>query len=207
MAERFSGPAEPYGGYDVLAKRSTPSFDEVTRAAIARRTSQVPARSFLDATAFRVLEAACARLLATPPGEPPIANWIDADLAADRGEGYRHPDMPPLRDAWRGGLDGLNHEAQRRFGAGFAELDGDRQDETLRALQAGDIDPGGFQGLPAQRFFTHLLLKSAVGHFYGQPSAWSEIGFGGPASPRGYVRLELDRRDPWEAPFDRRRSR
>ena len=25
------------------------------------------------------------------------------------------------------------------------------------------------------------------------------MGFGGPASPRGYVRMELDRRDPWEA--------
>ena len=25
------------------------------------------------------------------------------------------------------------------------------------------------------------------------------MGFGGPASPRGYVRMALDRRDPWEA--------
>jgi hypothetical protein len=25
------------------------------------------------------------------------------------------------------------------------------------------------------------------------------MGFGGPASPRGYVRMGLDRRDPWEA--------
>ena len=31
------------------------------------------------------------------------------------------------------------------------------------------------------------------------PTAWNEIGFGGPASPRGYVRMGLDRRDPWEA--------
>ena len=33
----------------------------------------------------------------------------------------------------------------------------------------------------------------------GQPTAWNEIGFGGPASPRGYVRMDFDRRDPWEA--------
>ena len=31
------------------------------------------------------------------------------------------------------------------------------------------------------------------------PTAWNEIGFGGPASPRGYVRMDFDRRDPWEA--------
>ncbi|MGH6677602.1 MAG: gluconate 2-dehydrogenase subunit 3 family protein, partial [Bradyrhizobium sp.] len=34
---------------------------------------------------------------------------------------------------------------------------------------------------------------------YAHPAAWSEIGFGGPASPRGYVRLGANRRDEWEA--------
>ena len=34
---------------------------------------------------------------------------------------------------------------------------------------------------------------------YSHPKAWNEIGFGGPASPRGYVRLDGDRPDPWEA--------
>ena len=31
------------------------------------------------------------------------------------------------------------------------------------------------------------------------PTAWNEIGWGGPASPRGYVRMGYDERDPWEA--------
>ena len=35
--------------------------------------------------------------------------------------------------------------------------------------------------------------------YYAHPTAWNEIGFGGPASPRGYVRLDKNRRDPWEA--------
>ena len=35
--------------------------------------------------------------------------------------------------------------------------------------------------------------------YYAHPAAWNEIGFGGPASPRGYVRMDFDRRDPWEA--------
>ncbi len=34
---------------------------------------------------------------------------------------------------------------------------------------------------------------------YSHPHAWSEIGFGGPANPRGYVRMTFDRRDPWKA--------
>jgi hypothetical protein len=35
--------------------------------------------------------------------------------------------------------------------------------------------------------------------YYAHPQAWDEIGFGGPASPRGYVRMGFNRYDPWEA--------
>ncbi len=51
---------------------------------------------------------------------------------------------------------------------------------------------------PAE-FFRARLLHDVVGAYYAHPSAWNEIGFGGPASPRGYVRMHYDRRDPWEA--------
>ena len=44
-----------------------------------------------------------------------------------------------------------------------------------------------------------MLLKTVVGFYYAHPKAWNEIGFGGPASPRGYVRLGFSERDPWEA--------
>jgi hypothetical protein len=54
-------------------------------------------------------------------------------------------------------------------------------------------------GLDPQRFFIGVLAKTIAGIYYSHPAAWSEIGFGGPASPRGYVRLGFDQRDPWEA--------
>jgi hypothetical protein len=43
------------------------------------------------------------------------------------------------------------------------------------------------------------VLHDVINAYYAHPTAWSEIGFGGPASPRGYVRLDAGRRDPWEA--------
>ena len=190
-----------YAGYDVLAKWDTPSFDALTRGVLEQRLHAVPAPRFFDAGEFATLEHACARLLATPVGAPPLANWIDADVSESRGEGYRHPDMPPLQEAWRQGLRGLDAEARSRHGAGFAGLDGAQQDETLQALQRGEADAKNFGQVAAQHFFTHVLLKSAACHFYAQPQAWSEIGFGGPASPRGYVRIGLGRRDGWEAPL------
>lgn len=190
-------------GYDVLDKWSSPSFDDATRAALAPRLGPPPAPSFFDAETFAALEAACARLLATPRGDPPLANWIDADVAESRGEGFRHPDMPPLQETWRQGMAGLQAQARRRFAATFAELTEPQQDAVLRSIQEGDAPGDGFPGGDPGRFFTHVLLKAAAAHFYGQPAAWNELGYGGPASPRGYVRLELNRRDPWEAPFAR----
>ena len=203
---RETDPAEPavsspYRDYDVLDKWSSLSFDEVTRRVLAERLGAPPEPRFFAAAEFRCLEAACARLLATEPGRPPIANRIDADLYAHRGEGFRHPDMPHFEVAWRDGVRGLEGEARRRHDRAFADLDGAEQDDVLRALQAGDVDPAAFAGMPADRFFTHMLLKATAAHYYGSPEGWSEIGFGGPASPRGYVRIGLDRRDPWEAPL------
>lgn len=191
----------PYPGYDVMAKRRTPSFNEVTRGVLDRRLHAVPGRRAFTAEEFRTLEAVCARLIPQPEREAPvpIAPWIDADLHEGRGEGYRHPDMPPAREAWRRALAGIDAEARRRFGPAFASLPADSQDAVLHAVQAGDVDPAAWEGLPPTQAFDQLVLKAAVGVYYSHPAAWSEIGFGGPASPRGYVRLDKNRRDPWEA--------
>jgi hypothetical protein len=43
-----------------------------------------------------------------------------------------------------------------------------------------------------------LALGDAVSAYYAHPWAWDEIGFGGPAYPRGYMRLEKGMREPWE---------
>ena len=43
-------------------------------------------------------------------------------------------------------------------------------------------------------------MRGVLGAFYSHPWAWNEIGFGGPAYPRGYVRLGAGQREHWEAP-------
>ena len=43
-----------------------------------------------------------------------------------------------------------------------------------------------------------LWMRYACTAFYSHPSAWNEIGFGGPAYPRGYKNIGLGRREPWE---------
>ena len=43
-----------------------------------------------------------------------------------------------------------------------------------------------------------LLVQDCVEAYYAHPWAWDEIGFGGPAYPRAYMRLEHGEPEPWE---------
>lgn len=199
MTERFS---EPYRGYDVLDKWDTPSFNDQTRRVLRGRMDPPPRRFFSD-TEWRVLLSLCARAMPQPERPDPvaIAPFIDADLHTGRGTGTRRADMPEPGAAWRRGLAALDAEAVARHGRGFADLDGPAADAILRAVDSGDLaDPAAWDGLPAQRFLRETALKHIVSIYYSQPQGMSEIGYGGPASPRGYVRLGTDRIDPWEAP-------
>jgi hypothetical protein len=193
-----------YPGYDVLSKWNSPSFDDTTRRVLTARLDAVPPRRFLDEEEWTLLEAVNSRLLPQPERRYPIpiTPWIDAMLHDDRGEGYRHPEVPPLREAWRRGLAAVQDEARRRHERRFDELGAAEQDALLRALADGQTESPLWREVTAdyaRHFFTHYLLKTAAGIYYAHPEAWNEIGFGGPASPRGYVRLGLDARDPWEA--------
>jgi hypothetical protein len=42
-------------------------------------------------------------------------------------------------------------------------------------------------------------LRQITGVYYAHPYAWDEIGFGGPAYPRGYFALNNGAPEPWEA--------
>ena len=191
----------PFAGYDVLAKWSSPSWDELTRRVIERRLTEIPERRFFTQTEWDILEAVAARLVPQPErAEPiPITPWIDEKLHHDWRDGFRFDDMPPMREAWRLGLQGLDDESRRRFGSSLVTLEPVDLDAVLRAVQDGHVESAVWTQLPPQRFFTTVLLKEVVGAYYAHPAAWSEVGFGGPASPRGYVRLGMNQHDPWEA--------
>ena len=190
-----------YPGYDVLDKWDTVSFDTLTRGVIRQRLSSTPERGFFTEAEWRLLEAVAARLAPTPErGRPiPIVAWIDAELAAGEGDGYRYEGMPKSDEAWRRGLALLAEEAQAQYGRPFEAQDEATQTAFLKRLQAGEVDKARWAGLDPERFFGDIVLKTVVGVYYAFPQAWNEMGFGGPASPRGYVRLGLNERDPWEA--------
>ncbi|MEC5409932.1 gluconate 2-dehydrogenase subunit 3 family protein [Paraburkholderia sp. MPAMCS5] len=202
MHDQDNPPRTPrYPGYDVLRKRHTPSWDETTRRVIDERLAIRREPIFLDDAAWRTLDALCGRVVPQPADRPPVpvAALVDARLQRNQGDGYRDARLPPLRDAWQRGLAALDAEAQSRYNVPFHRLDGNEQDALIRKMQAGELTDAAWQDMPPQLFFADRVLHDICGAYYSHPASWSEIGFGGPASPRGYVRLVAGRRDPWEA--------
>lgn len=190
-----------YPGYDVLRKRDGMSWDQVTREVIDKRMSIPRTARFFTEDEFRTLRAICARIVPQPAlrEDVPLAAYVDEKLLTGSLDGYRHADLPRQDVAWRRGLAGFNASARSAHGRPFAEISLDQQDALLRRAEAGELDGEGWDGMPSKTFFAQRVLPDIVSAYYAHPTAWSEIGYGGPASPRGYVRMELDRRDPWEA--------
>ncbi|HEU5018730.1 MAG TPA: gluconate 2-dehydrogenase subunit 3 family protein [Pseudolabrys sp.] len=190
-----------YPNYDVLKKWDTPSWNDITRAVIEKRLNEVPRRRFFTERQWVTLVAVCDRVMPQPDrSDPvPIAPWIDTRVYERQGTGTHYASLPPQQECWRHGMDAIEAEAQHRHRRPFDKLDPVEQDLILHAIEKNEVGSSAWDGLPSQNFFRHILLRAIVEVYYAHPAAWSEIGFGGPASPRGYVRLPENRRDPWEA--------
>jgi hypothetical protein len=190
-----------YPGYDVLNKRDTPSWDDVTRKVIDERLATPREPRFFETVEWRALCALCASIIPQDERQPsvPVAALVDARLVENSGDGYRDARLPPMRDAWRIGLRALDAESRARHELPFASIDDNARLALLTDMQHGKLDRPEWLGMPPDVFFKDRVLHDICGMYYSLPDAWSEIGFGGPANPRGYVRMYFDRRDPWEA--------
>jgi hypothetical protein len=192
LPKRRSAPADPaglprqrrgttpqmhgrYPDYDVLENAG--HWDEVTRALILGRARDVPPLRFFsreEAEALRpFLDVALAQ-----DAEPriPVLELIDAKLWRGEGDGYRYHDMPEDGETWRRFARHLD---------GFAALDDGARRAWVQRLHDGELE---WDDLNARRAWS-VVMRHALSAFYSHPWAWNEIGFGGPAYPRGYMRM------------------
>ena len=192
---------ERYPGYDVLSKRHTPSWNEVTRRVIERRLCVPRAPRRLTPDEFALVNTLADLVTPQPDHRAriPVAALLDERLSTDRRDGYRPPEMPRELEAWRRGLSALEAESRSAHGRAFNDLSRELQQELLRKMQHGELHHEAWRGMPPASFFSRRLLNDIVSAYWSHPTAWNEVGWGGPASPRGYVRMGYDERDPWEA--------
>jgi hypothetical protein len=190
-----------YPGYDVLTKRNTPSWNEKTRRVINQRIAVSHDPKFFTAEEFETVHALAARLVPQPRDRAaiPVPALVDHKLSTGKSDGYRQAGMPRQAEAWRQGLLALDAEAQAAHGAAFRELDAASQDALLTRMQQGEMHNDAWGSISPKTFFSHRMARDIVLAYYSHPTAWNEIGWGGPASPRGYVRTGYNERDPWEA--------
>ncbi|MGH9045901.1 MAG: gluconate 2-dehydrogenase subunit 3 family protein [Acidimicrobiales bacterium] len=182
-----------FPGYDVTAASDT--WDPVTRRVVLGRLGAAGPLRFFTAEEAVTARALLDRLVAQDH-EPWVSllEPIDRRLADRAGDGYRYADMPEDPEAWRESLVALDDEARARHDLSFAELASNQQMQVIESIRTAD---GEWRGLPAKRVFS-LWIRYACTAFYSHPWAWNEIGFGGPAYPRGYANLGIDRREHWE---------
>jgi hypothetical protein len=174
-----------YPDYDVLANAG--HWDEVTRKTVESRVSDVPPRRFFTRPEFACLCAFCDVVLAQD-AEPrvPVMSFVDAKLYEGRLDGFQYVTMPDDRETWRRVAAGLDEAA----GGSFALAPEARQREVVAAFADGELLDELPEAWP-------VVMRGVLSAFYAHPWAWNEIGFGGPAYPRGYMRLSDA--DPGEA--------
>jgi hypothetical protein len=186
-----------YPEWDVLAE--APHWDDATRRVVLARVEAVPDVRYFAPREATALRAFCDVAIAQD-GEPriPVLEMVDDRLASGRGAGYRYADLPPDGELWRRVAAGLDEEAARRGAAGFAELGGDDRLAVVGAFAGGELAGGAWDALPLARAWS-VVMRDVLEAFYSHPWSWNEIGFAGPAYPRGYARLAPGQREGWEA--------
>lgn len=182
-----------YPDFDVLAQ--VDAWDDVTAGAVLDRLSHPTALAFFTPEEVAVV-APLLDLLLAQDGEPrvPVLEMIDERLALAETDGWHYDEMPEDGDAWRQSLALLDDDARSEFGRPFAELDRERQAVLVQAVHDTD---GTWHTFEAAHVWS-LWTRYACTAFYSHPWTWNEIGFPGPAYPRGYNALGVGARDRWE---------
>ncbi len=190
-----------YPGWNVMTQRAY--WDDATRTLVEKRLSEPkPVRFFTPAEAV-IMTAVFDRILPQddrlPAQRIPLLPTLDDRLYANRIEGYRYEDMPSDQQAYRWAVEAFEAMSHEAYGVPFSQLTVTSQDLLLKSLHDGEpiAAKALWKRMNVDRFWS-LLVSDVCSAYYAHPWAWNEVGFGGPAYPRGYMRLEEGETEPWE---------
>ncbi|MDX6309010.1 MAG: hypothetical protein QOI06_2056 [Nocardioidaceae bacterium] len=183
-----------FPGFDVLSQSR--HWDPVTTGVVLSRVGMPPDVRFFTPMEEALATALFDRLLALDEAtRVPVVAMVDARLAEGQTDGWRYDDMPEDGQAWRASLAGLDEDAMTAGGSAFAVSSPEIQNRVIQAVQ--DAGQGRWHDLSAEHVWS-LWTRYACTAFYAHPAAWNEIGFPGPAYPRGYKNPGVDAREPFE---------
>jgi len=170
---------------------------------VEHRATHVPPIRFFNERELPLITAIVNRIIPQEDRLPeyriPIVPHLDERLYTNKMPGYRYEDMPPEGEAYRLGLQAIQETSYAIHNAPFEKLNGIQQDLILKAIHDGKKQAAEeiWAKIPIHRFW-ELLVQDCIEVYYAHPWSWDEIGFGGPAYPRAYMRLEGGEPEPWE---------
>jgi hypothetical protein len=126
-----------------------------------------------------------------------VLNMVDAKLFAGELDGFRYAELPDDRETWRRVAVGLDAAARQHGAADFVNATEDVRERVVDALAKGTLHGEVWDALEPAHVWK-VVTRAMLSAFYSHPWAWNEIGFGGPAYPRGYARIGAGQRESWE---------
>ena len=189
-----------YPEYDVLSQQG--HWDEVTRRVVLDRVENVPPIRFFQGDEVETLKAFC-DVVTAQDSEPrvPVLSYVDEKLGSGKRDGYQYFDLPDDAETWRRVARGLDEEARRLTFDSFGAAPLETQTGIVHRFSKADLHGGAWDTLNVSRAWS-VVMRYVVQAFYSHPWAWNEIGFGGPAYPRGYGAFgspHLGEKESWEA--------
>jgi len=188
-----------YPSFNVLDEKD--AWDDHTQQIVTSRIDAIVAFQFLNEQEAELLGSVCS-LLVDDTSEDALAfvvSHIDRTLFSSPGEGQRKVGVPAAPELIRQGLSALDQSSQQKYSASFAKLNVDGQKQLIQDISGGQAQPAEvWKGIPQKDLF-NKLMQFTVESYCSYPRVWSDIGYAGPAYPRGYVRTQLGQLDPWEA--------
>ena len=185
-----------YPDYNVLDEID--HWDPATRKVVLERVEKVPPIRFFSEEEARTLGAFCDVVMAQDR-EPkiPLLNLVDSKLHAGKLDGFRYANMPDDRETWRLVARGLDASARKRGEQDFAGAPPTLKMSLIEEFSQGELEGDIWDQLPPSTAWS-VVMRAVLSEFYSHPWAWNEIGFGGPAYPRGYARFGVGQRESWE---------
>ena len=173
-----------YPDYDVLDQQG--HWDEVTRRVVLDRVQSTPPFRFFTDDEIDALKAFC-DVVTAQDAEPriPVLSYVDEKLHSGVGDGWQYFDLPGDGEVWRLLARGLDDEARQLTFDSFAHAPVEAQVGIVHRLSKAEMFGGVWETVNVGRLWK-VAMRYVCQAFYSHPWAWSEIGFGGPAYPRGY---------------------
>ncbi|MDR6555048.1 gluconate 2-dehydrogenase subunit 3 family protein [Paenibacillus qinlingensis] len=188
-----------YPTYDVMEESK--AWDAHTRSIVMGRLIREQSYGYLTFIEAENLRIWCSLLMDDHRGEimQYIISHIDRVLADNKGEGNRKVNVPPIRTLIRQGLKAIDETGWIANSQPFFQLDESNQRSIMLQISNDSYPPTtNWEGIP-QKILFQKLLQLSIEAYYAHPLVWSEIGFGGPAYPRGYTLNGPSDLESWEA--------